>query len=304
MIIPVHNGERYVAQAVQSVISQDGVDLQVIVADDASTDNTGQIIEGFGDAVTYVRLPKQPTGIAATNQGLAEATGELICVVHHDDFLLPGKLRRHVDLMQEHPTLGFSYSAQHFVGPDGEHLATLHSPVRRSDYVVPGRRELECLAVQNYINFCNAVVRRSALEEVGGFPPEWQIVAEWLTWIRLAKRHDVGYLNEPLVAYRVHPGQMTLKRRPEDFLRQLLLVHNETFDDADPGLSPRTKRLARDNIDLTVAFALFLRRERAAALRHAARAMRLWPWEALTFYRRSTLGVRARLALAWRRSRT
>jgi glycosyltransferase involved in cell wall biosynthesis len=296
VIIPVHNGARFVAQAVESALDQQGVSTEVIVIDDASTDETLALLAAFADRVRLVTLPKQPTGIAATNAGLALATGEFVCVLHHDDFLRPGKLARHVEVMRRHPTVGLSYSAQHYVDDTGRRLGTLRSPVARGDYVVPGLIELRALAVQNYINFCNAVVRRSVLDRVGFYPAEWQITAEWAMWTRIAKHDDVAYIDEPLVCYRMHAGQLTLQRDPARYLDQLLAVHHEVFDDPTiPDDLRARRRLARANVHLNIALVHWLRQERGDALREARTTLRLLrPWELRDFLRSSALVARTR----------
>ncbi len=291
VVIPVHNGEDFVGDAIRSVLAQDGVTVQLLVVDDASTDGTSEIVRTFGDDVQLVTLPKQPTGIAATNAGLALADGEFVCILHHDDVLLPGKLARHVELMRRHPEVGLSYSAQHYIDANGRRLGTIRSPLMHRDYVVSGAVELRALAIQNYVNFCNAVVPRSAYEAVGDYPAQWQITAEWAMWTRLAKRYDVGYLDEPLVAYRLHAGQLTLRRGPADYLEQLLAVHREIFD--DPAIDPTVRRregLALANVHLNMALVHWLRRERGDALRHAVKVARLVrPWQLRDFVVSSAL---------------
>jgi len=291
VVIPVHNGADFVEQAIDSALAQDGVSVQVVVVDDASTDETSAILERYGSRIDAVRLPKQPTGIAATNEGLARATGEFVCILHHDDLLLPGKLARHVEVMRRHPEVGLSYSAQHYIDAHGRRLGTVRSPIAREDYVIAGTDELRALAVQNYINFCNAVVRRSAYDAVGRYPAQWQIVGEWAMWVRLAKRFDVAYIDEPLVCYRLHPGQLTLRRDPQDYLDQLLVVHRDVFDDPSIPASVRgRRRLALANVHLNIALVHWLRGERTPALRQVGTVLRLVrPWQWRDFVRSSAI---------------
>lgn len=291
VVIPVHNGADFIEQAIDSALAQVGVTVQVVVADDASTDDTATILERYGDRIETIRLPKQPTGIAATNAGLTHATGEFLCVLHHDDVLLPGKLARHVELMRRHPQVGLSYSAQHYIDATGRRLGTLRSPLAHADYVIAGTDELRALSVQNYINFCNAVVRRSAYDAVGSYPAQWQIIAEWAMWVRLAKHYDVAYVDEPLVCYRLHPGQLTLKRDPQDYLDQLLVVHRDVFADVSiPSALRARERLALANVHLNLALVHWLRGERRPAVHQAGRVVRMVrPWEWRDFIRSSAI---------------
>ena len=302
VVIPVHNGAEFVERAICSALDQRDVTVEVIVVDDASTDETPEIIARFGDGVRYFRLSKQKNGIAATNEGIRQARGQLVCVLHHDDYLLPDKLARQAALMAQHPDVGLSYSAQYYVDEHDRRLWTLRSPVRHGDYVVPGEVELRRLIVQNYINFCNAVVRRSVFDSVGLFPDEWQITSEWAMWTRIARHgYAFGYVDEPLVCYRMHAGQLTMKRTPAGYLEQLAAVHDETFNDPTLHESVRRRqRLAWANVELNIALVHGVRGERLDALRVAARAMRsLRPWELRDFTRSSALvprvGSRLRL---------
>ena len=184
--MPVHNGEKFIGQALESALGQADVQLDVIVVDDASTDDTRSVVSSFGDRVRYLLVEKQVSSIATTNLGIAEARGELISILHRDDYYLPGKLSRHAAVMALDHRIGLAYSAQRYVDSDGSPLWTLRSPVARRDYVVEGVVESEPVVVQNYINFCNAVVRRSAYAAVGPFAEDLWFSAEWDMWLRLA----------------------------------------------------------------------------------------------------------------------
>ena len=270
VIVPLFNGERYVAQAIESVLTQDSVSVELIVVDDASTDGSAGIVQGFGKRVRYLRVPKQPTMLATTNIGLRAATGRYLCVVHQDDYLLPGKLARQVDVMEHNPDVGFSYSAQWFVGPEGQPLGRLRSPVRRHDYVVDGRVELAHLAVQNYLNFCNVLMRRSCVDGVGAFEePNW-VIADWQMWVRLALRHQVAYVDEPLVCYRIHPEAQTLARtqRTAEWESQVRAAHADFFaDPLVPAEVARLRPLADASLELNLGIFRLYRGDLAGAAR-------------------------------------
>ncbi len=259
------------ARAIESALDQTGVAVEVIVVDDASTDGTPACVAAFGDRVRYVRLDKQPTSIATTNRGIARARGEYIAVLHHDDYYAPGKIRAQVDVMDRHPTVGLSYSAQRYVGPAGEPLGILRSPVAHHDYVVPGAVELRHLVVQNYINFCNAVVRRSCYATTGDYVENLWVSAEWWMWMQLALRHDVAYVDEVLVSYRIHSANQTLSRttNPSEYLEQLRWVFGAIWATPDLPDAVRDRyRASSGNMYLSSALLHWFRgeRRRAAAL--------------------------------------
>jgi hypothetical protein len=282
VVIPVHNGANYVGQAIDSALAQTGVTSEIIVVDDASTDETPAVVRSYADLVRYLHLPKQVTSIATTNAGLVLCRGEFISILHHDDYFLPGKLAAHVQLMRSNPSVGLSYSAQHYIGPAGQRLWTLRSPVSRRNYVVPGAVELRRIVVQNYINFCNAVVRREAYESVGLYPEHLWFSAEWEMWIRLAKKFDVGYIDTALVCYRLHPTAQTLTRThdADEVLGQLEAVHAAAF--ADPDLPQQVRdreRMSTANMQLSTALLRMVRRDWVGAMRalvRGLRAVRIW----------------------------
>jgi len=283
VVIPVFNGENYLAQAIESALSQDGVTLEILVVDDASTDRTPQIAQRYGARVNYVRLNKQSTSLATTNRGIVLARGDYVSVLHHDDFYLRGKLRRHVELMDSHPEIGLSYSAQRYVDPKGSTLGALHSPVRRADYVDPGPGELRHLIVQNYINFCNAVVRRTAYDLVGLFNEPLWISSEWEMWVRLASHFAVGYIDDPLVCYRLHRQAQTVSGTSDTlaFQRQLHSVALAIYGNMPlPGTLMPRRRFTQANVHLNTALLMGLRGQYRAALTSFARVLHyVRPWE-------------------------
>lgn len=277
VVLPIHNGAEYLAQAIESALGQDVAPLELVVVDDASTDRSPEIVRQYGEAVSYLRVEKQATMLGGTNVGLSISKGKYLCVLHQDDYFLPGKLQAHVQLMESDESIGFSYSAQWFVGPRGEPLVKLHSPLRRGDYVVDGSEELKHLAVQNFLNYCNVVMRRSAYEEAGPFEEPLWVSADWLLWLRLALRHRVGYIDDLLVCYRLHPGAQTLARTQDsrDWKGQAYTAIDGFF--AAPDLPPAVRGrlgLTLASVDLTVGLLRLVHgqvRSSAASLRGIVR---------------------------------
>lgn len=104
-VLPVYNGARFLAEALDSVLEQEGVpELDVVVVDDGSTDNTPEILKGYGDRVRVVR--QENAGVAAArNRGLAEVSGEFVAFQDADDLWMPGKLRVQLDCFAKNPDI-------------------------------------------------------------------------------------------------------------------------------------------------------------------------------------------------------
>src|SRR5712672_3063531 len=108
IIIPAYNQARFLGVAIESALRQTFSDLEVIVIDDGSTDQTRQVAAGFGDRIRYIH--QDNTGLpGARNRGIRESSGEYLCFLDSDDFYHPDKLQRQVELLDADPEIGFVY---------------------------------------------------------------------------------------------------------------------------------------------------------------------------------------------------
>jgi glycosyltransferase involved in cell wall biosynthesis len=140
-IVPVFNGERYLAETLDSMLGQTYVPLEVIVADDGSTDGTRDIVAGYGERVRHVHQPNRGHA-AARNLGLAAARGEFVAFLDSDDLWHPVKLERQMDLLRARPEVDACVSlVQSFWTPE---LADAGTPEEEAP--VPGYRTVCLLA--------------------------------------------------------------------------------------------------------------------------------------------------------------
>lgn len=205
VVIPVYNGERFVGEAIQSVLAQDFTDLECIVVDDGSTDGTPAIITGFADTrLRSVRTVNQGTS-PARNTGIAESQGELVALLDADDVWLPGKLSAQVALLDSDPDLGFVTCGYTITD---EHLRPQTSIlIQGSNADV--RRWL--LLEGNGLGFgSTALVRASALAETDGFERRLSTSADVDLAVRIARHHPVTAAPGIYVLYRTHGGQIHL----------------------------------------------------------------------------------------------
>jgi glycosyltransferase involved in cell wall biosynthesis len=174
-IIPVHNGARYLAQAIQSIVRQTYSSLEIIIADDGSTDSTRELATAFGDRIHY--LHQQHSGApSARNLGLRGANGEFVAFLDSDDLWLPEKLERQMKRFMARPELGYCLTyVQNFWAPEMEEEKKRFTTHRISG-PLPGYVTQTMLA------------RRGAFETVGEFDialrhgdgTEWFLrAAEW-----------------------------------------------------------------------------------------------------------------------------
>jgi glycosyltransferase involved in cell wall biosynthesis len=195
VIVPVYNGERFLASAIGSILAQDYHSYEIIVVDDGSTDGSAAIAQSFKE-VRYIHQPN--TGVAgAKNTGIAAARAVLVAFLDHDDVWTPDKLRVQVSYLLEHPETGCVFSRHHiFLEPDTPRPSWLKADFLEND-------QLGAFA-------CTMLVRKAVFERVGRFDSSYR-VGEDTDWIARAKDAGVrmAILPDVLMHRRVHASNIS-----------------------------------------------------------------------------------------------
>lgn len=216
VIVPCYRYGQHLPGAVASVLSQQGVDADVLIIDDASPDGSGEVAASLArsDSRVASRHHKRNLGhIATYNEGLDWADGDYTVLLSADDLLAPGALRRATDFLDAHPDVGFVY------GPvvrfqDGAPLPPERSVTCRSR-VLSGSQWVRrrCSTGANVIACPEVMVRTTLQKKVGGYRPELPHSGDLEMWMRLAAHAPVGILRGPVQAYlRTHPTSMSATR--------------------------------------------------------------------------------------------
>lgn len=224
VVMPVYNGERFIAAALESVRGQhEGIEL--VIVDDGSSDRTLDIVRDFAKVLPIRLLTPRRIGnwVAVSNIGLREATGDWACFLHQDDLWLPGRIERLRGEMESAEDALVLHNAI-FVGPDGRELGPWTCPLPEGD--VPQERFIERLLIQNFIAIPSPVFRRNAAIGSGGLDEGLWFSADWDLWLRLGALGPVRFIAETLSAFRVHPASQTAARKvlPEEWETQLTTV--------------------------------------------------------------------------------
>ncbi len=216
VIIPTFNRAVYLAEAIQSAASQDGVGLAVKVYDNASDDDTPGVVERaideFGDdVVQYVRRPVNVGWRANFNEALAEVTTDFALVLGDDDRLLPGALRRGVDALERAPSAGIVHSAFQTIDEHGTLVDTATDWTKglTVDTLEPGQTFIERTMPWPTRVFAHSVVIRHAAFQEPMWDPADGLVADYVLWLRIALSWDVQYLATPGAVRRVHRGALS-----------------------------------------------------------------------------------------------
>ena len=270
VVIPVHNGERYLEITIQSVLAQTYRNLEVIVVNDGSTDNSSAILNKYKEYVHLFEQPQLGVG-AARNRGILEARGELVAFLDQDDWWFPTKIEKQVQEMFRSgsglihtSTLYYDESTQAFCEP-------LDPSARPEEYV---GWCYDRLLMGNAICNSSVLVRRYLFARVGlcDLRIEGNSVQDYDLWLRLAQVTPFGYVEEPLTVFRLHPLQGTNNRRL--MLREQIKVLQWRLHTANREQNRRLRIRLAGLADLLGRFELDF--ENHAAARRAF-------WKALTF---------------------
>lgn len=196
VIIPTYQRASLVGNAVRSVLSQSYTDLEVIVVDDGSTDETSGVLSRFGDSIRVVRQSNQGLS-AARNAGIKASVGRYVAFLDDDDEWMPDRLKVQVALLEADEQIGLAFAdmdaydeTDRFLG----HWFAYHTP--------PPLLSVETLFLYNYIPALTVIVRRSVLDDFGWFDTGLDSCEDYDLWLRIIARHTVYKCDERLARYR------------------------------------------------------------------------------------------------------
>jgi glycosyltransferase involved in cell wall biosynthesis len=194
----VFDGERHLAEAVESILGQSFGDFEFVVVDDGSTDGTLEILRRYGDRRLRVLTPGRLGRAAALNLGVREAVAPLIALMDADDVSLERRLERQLDLLASSPATGVCSTWLEVIDEAGRVLRQMAFPTRDADL---RRRFLR----GNPIGGPAAVVRREVFDQVGGFREEFVPSEDHDLWSRALEAFEFAVLPEVVFRYRQNP---------------------------------------------------------------------------------------------------
>ena len=209
VVMPVRDGARFLREALDSTLAQPLEDFELIVVDDGSTDATPEILADAARRDARVRVQRQEPGglTVALNTGCASAQAPLIARMDADDVMLPDRLERQVAYLEAHPEVALLGGGIVLVDESGTEIDR-----------EPGRPQLDFL-VRNELTHATVMMRTEAFHELGGYRLDQS--EDYDLWLRFDERYGVAALAEPVIRYRLHPGQFSvtaLERQALGFL--------------------------------------------------------------------------------------
>ena len=238
VILPVRDGERFLREALQSVLAQTLDDFELLVVDDGSTDGTAAILDEVQDDRLRV-LRQGPLGlVAALNLGIAEARTPYLARMDADDVSLPERLERQVVYLEARPQVALVVPGVEAIDEEGSAGATVVLP---DDDAALRRR----LLLRNPFTHGSVVVRADAVARGGGYRTDYGANEDYDLWRRIAREWELGALPDVLYRYREHPGAVT-QSRVEERVRSRERLRDELW--REPSLL-RAIRRDRDPVE-------------------------------------------------------
>lgn len=276
----VYNAERYIASAIESILTQTFVDFELIIIDDGSTDSSLKIVEAYAAKDERIHLTsRENKGVIRTrNELLSKVRGEFVAVMDADDIALPERLARQVEFLQSHPEVVCVGGAHEVIDEKGRLLTRLELPIHDD--------EIQQLTLAGHGSICNpcAMIRRVSLMEVGGYD-ETMLSAEDLDmWLKLGEVGALANLKDTVLKYRLHEKSISeqncMLQRTESkkaceraWKRREIEGHFEATEPWRPG----PDRSSQHKFILQYGWWAFLSGQRRTSIIYATRAITVLP---------------------------
>jgi len=241
--MPVYNGEKYLAEAIESILTQTFADFEFVIVDDGSQDGSAAIIRDYAkrdERIRVIRHERNQGVTTARNSGIAASRGEFIAAMDHDDISLPQRLEKQVDFLQSHPDIGVVGTFLQSVSQEMSRLHLHEKPQQHALIVL--RYSLGATPIAGP----TIMVRRKTMLSVGGYEESIKVADDRDLFSRLFWQARFANLPEELYLHRRYDQQTSFKlleeRKREGFAtRQRWL--NRLWGEAPPASIDRLERL-------------------------------------------------------------
>jgi len=216
VVMPVNNGQAFLDEAVCSIRAQTFQDFELIVVDDGSRDATPEILRHHAVVDRRIRIVTQSQAgvVAALNNGIAASGGPYLARMDADDVTKPDRLARQLDILARHPNVAAIGSGYDVIDRAGRVRRQVTMPID-PEVIRTTLDRTNCMA------HSTVLMRRDAVIAAGGYRGAFRHCEDYDLWLRLVEHHDLLNVDEPLLLYREHPGQLTWRNLEQRILSEL-----------------------------------------------------------------------------------
>jgi len=220
VVIPTYNCAKYLPEAIDSVLNQTYQDFEIIVVDDGSTDNTVTVLQRYIQNNSVVYIYQKNQGVSTSrNKGINKSTGEYICFLDADDVLFPESIRKRVNFLDKHKNAGavfadYVWQIDENIAPEPRlksenflkktsNIIGLHN---KNEIVFNKGIYKKLLGMNNPIHTNAIMLRKCIVEDIGFFKSDMVIGEDVDYWLRVAKKYEIGFIDEILFCYKHYRG--------------------------------------------------------------------------------------------------
>lgn len=229
VVIPVYNGEGFVADAINSVLTQEYKNIEIIVVNDLSTDNTLAVLASFSNRIHIVNNSKNKGASFSRNQGIKTATGDYIAFLDADDIWFPNKLNRQMHALALHPECAFSYGLVNVQLIEEDHHKRLNSQ-NNNDCPIQVKAIKE-IFVNPYFSTSTIIITKQLCYDIGLFREDLKTAEDIDFCLKAAVKSNMVEVSAPL----------SLTRRVENSLGSAITSYQDNLDVIDDFLSEHYK---------------------------------------------------------------
>ncbi|WP_343530706.1 glycosyltransferase family 2 protein [Pedobacter sp.] len=201
VFMAVYNGEKYIKEAIESVLNQSYTDFELLIVNDGSTDGTLNIIAGFVDPRIRLLHNDGNKGLTYTrNHGVREARGKYFAILDSDDIAMPKRLKLQVEFMENHPSVAICGGQAVFIDGQSNEMTGYRVPI--------GENISHWLVIHNAFINSTLMIKTSVMREMGGYR-EMAPAEDYDLSFRISFKYQVANLSEKLVAYREHGNNIS-----------------------------------------------------------------------------------------------
>jgi glycosyltransferase involved in cell wall biosynthesis len=275
VIIPTYNCAKFIKRAIDSALSQTYQNIEIIVVDDGSTDNTGRIIEGYGSRIKY--FYQDNSGLAKTrNRGLREASGKYLAFLDADDYWLPQKLELQLREFNDCPEIGLVHCAVQKIDEHGN----IQQFYYKNNYST-GNIFYPLLLRKTHIASSAVVFKQDCVKQLGYLDESMKQYGgedrEFM--LRICKKYSIRYIDNPLVMYTLRNDSLTCSRKTCNMIHgRHLTVEKATASIHPSWLKKILKNRALSAIYLEFGYESLAYNKPIQALCELVKSILYWPF--------------------------
>jgi len=204
IVVPSYNHAKYIKETILSLVHQTYQNIELIIIDDGSKDNSVEILKGLQKEFDFQLILRENRGLIATlNEGLALANGKYFCVVASDDIFMLNKIEIQVAFMEQNPEYALCFGKMKIIDENSKYVKDFKVKKIKSGFMF-----YNIFAKKFIITAPTVMLQKNILQDIGGYSQEFYI-EDFPLWLKLSLKYPFGYINEYLVSYRIHGKNMS-----------------------------------------------------------------------------------------------